>query len=149
MNMWIHRAALVLALSLATANCAWAQPTRKPPEQLGTVSFTNSCAPAVQAPFERAVALLHSFWWQEGEKAFREVLERDPDCAIATWGIASILIGNVFATGPTPAAAQRAQEATIISAGVRSARRPSASGPSSRRSPRTTTASPSAHTRRV
>jgi tetratricopeptide (TPR) repeat protein len=111
MKTFIHLAALLPALSLATVTAACTQPTRKPPEQLGTVSFANSCAPAAQATFERAVALLHSFWWHEGEKAFREVLERDPHCAIATWGIASILIGNVFATGPTPAGAQRAQEA--------------------------------------
>jgi hypothetical protein len=31
-------------------------------EKLGTVRFPVSCAPAVQADFERAVALLHSFW---------------------------------------------------------------------------------------
>jgi tetratricopeptide (TPR) repeat protein len=111
MKTRIHLAVSLLALSLATATAAWAQTTRKPPEQLGRVSFANSCAPAAQATFERAVALLHSFWWQEGEKAFREVLEREPTCAIATWGIATILIGNPFATGPTPAEAQRAQEA--------------------------------------
>src|SRR5271168_3587772 len=84
--------------------------TGTPPEQLGLVSFANSCTPAVQAGFERGVALLHSFWWQEGEKTFREVLRRDPKCAIATWGIATILIGNPFLTGPTPAQAQQAQQ---------------------------------------
>jgi hypothetical protein len=106
-----YLAAPLLALSLATATAAWAQTTNKPPDQLGRVSFANSCTPAAQATFERAVALLHSFWWQEGEKTFREVLERDPNCAIATWGIATILIGNTFAAGPTPAQAQQAKEA--------------------------------------
>jgi len=85
--------------------------TGTPPEQLGLVSFANSCTPAVQASFERAVALLHSFWWQEGERTFREVLRRDPKCAIATWGIAAILIGNPFLVGPTPAQAQQAEAA--------------------------------------
>jgi tetratricopeptide (TPR) repeat protein len=111
MNTRIHLAALLLALSLAAATTAWAQTTRKPPEQLGRVSFANSCTPAAQATFERAVALLHSFWWREAEKAFREVLQRDPTCAIATWGIATLLIGNPFAAGPTPAQAQQAKEA--------------------------------------
>src|SRR6267142_770193 len=74
----------------------------KVPEKLGKVVFPTSCDAKVQPSFERAVALLHSFWWEEGEKAFREVLERDPNCAIATWGIASILIGNTFGVGPTP-----------------------------------------------
>jgi hypothetical protein len=82
----------------------------KPAEQLGWVSFANSCTPAVQASFQRAVALLHSYWWSEAEKTFRAVLERDPKCAIATWGIATTLIGNPFAAGPTPAQAQQAQE---------------------------------------
>jgi hypothetical protein len=85
--------------------------TGTPPEQLGRVSFANSCTPAVQASFERAVALLHSFWWQEGERTFRDVLRRDPKCAIATWGIAAILMGNPFAAGPTPAQAQQAKAA--------------------------------------
>src|SRR5215510_3165311 len=106
-----HLAGLLLALSLVMTTAAWAQTTRKPPEQLGRVAFANSCTPAVQATFERAVALLHSFWWQEGEKAFREVLERDLYCVIATWGIATVLIGNPFAAGSTPTEAQRAQEA--------------------------------------
>jgi tetratricopeptide (TPR) repeat protein len=125
MKARIHLAAPLLALSLAAASAACIQitppggtehgshvhTTGKAPEQLGRVSFANSCAPAVQATLERAVALLHSFWWREGEKTFREVLERDPNCAIATWGIAALLIGNPFATGPTPAQAQQARDA--------------------------------------
>src|SRR5215472_6050155 len=103
-------AVTMLVVSFLTAPIVIAQPIGRPPERLGKVSFANSCAPAVQDEFTRAVALLHSFWWQQGERAFRQVLDRDPSCAIATWGIASILIGNVFATGPTPASAERAKE---------------------------------------
>jgi tetratricopeptide (TPR) repeat protein len=65
----------------------------------------------VQPQFDRAVAMLHSFWFQQGEKAFREVLESDPSCAIATWGIAAILIGNTFAGSATAENAQKAREA--------------------------------------
>lgn len=99
---------LLLAFLLTTTTISLAQSTEETSEQLGRVSFANSCAPNVQATFERAIALLHSFWWQEGERTFREVLERDPNCAIATWGIATILIGNPFASGPSPAQAQQA-----------------------------------------
>ncbi len=105
---FIFVAALV---ALAAAGTSLGQSEGKPPEQLGKVSFANSCAPAAQATFERAVALLHSFWFREGEKTFREVLERDPGCAIAAWGIATILIGNPFGGGPAPAQAQQAREA--------------------------------------
>jgi tetratricopeptide (TPR) repeat protein len=104
------RAAL-LTLTLAVAPAAWSAESGKAPEQLGKVSFANSCVPAVQERFERGVALLHSFWFTEGAVAFREVLEADPNCAIATWGLASILIGNPFAAGPTPQRAAEAQAA--------------------------------------
>jgi hypothetical protein len=72
MKTCVPLAGLPLVLSLTTAISVSAQATRKPPEQLGRVSFANSCSNDVQPGFERAVALLHSFWWQEGEKAFRD-----------------------------------------------------------------------------
>src|SRR5258708_7607334 len=100
---------LVLSLLLA-ASPALAQP-KSPPEKLGSVTFANSCQPAVQASLERAVALLHSFWFREAERAFRETWAADPQCAIAGWGIASSLIGNTFAVGPNPQQAQVAKEA--------------------------------------
>src|SRR5438270_12729552 len=57
-------------------------------EQLGTVSFPTSCAASVQKPFERGVALLHSFWYEEAEKQFTAVAKNDSHCAMAHWGIA-------------------------------------------------------------
>jgi tetratricopeptide (TPR) repeat protein len=103
---------LFLTLAILALFSAAAVPAQeKVPEKLGKVVFPTSCDAKVQPSFERAVALLHSFWWEEGEKAFREVLERDPNCAIATWGIASILIGNTFSIGPSPEGAQKAKEA--------------------------------------
>jgi tetratricopeptide (TPR) repeat protein len=98
-----------IASLLLLENLAWAQ--QKPQEQLGKVSFQTSCDRRVQPQFNRAVAMLHSFWFQQGEKAFREILERDPSCAIANWGIASILIGNTFAGAATAEDAQKAKEA--------------------------------------
>jgi tetratricopeptide (TPR) repeat protein len=55
--------------------------------QLGTVRFPVSCAPAVQKPFERGVALLHSFWYEEAEKEFQQISLDDPQCVMAHWGI--------------------------------------------------------------
>ncbi len=57
-------------------------------EELGTVHFQTSCSPKVEAEFNRGVALLHSFWYEEAEKAFRSVAHEDPKCAMANWGIA-------------------------------------------------------------
>ena len=54
-----------------------------PSEQLGKVSFPTSCAPAVQSGFERGIALLHSFCYEEAEEQFTEITQKDPACAIA------------------------------------------------------------------
>lgn len=55
-------------------------------ERLGSVTFPTSCAGDVQKPFERGVALLHSFVYEEAEPQFADVFKRDPHCAIALWG---------------------------------------------------------------
>jgi tetratricopeptide (TPR) repeat protein len=55
--------------------------------QLGTVDFQVSCNPAVRKAFDRGVALLHSFWYEEAEKDFQEIAAEDPDCGMAHWGI--------------------------------------------------------------
>src|ERR1700686_2196438 len=59
--------------------------------QLGTVHFPISCAASVQKPFARGVALLHSFWYEEAEKAFLQIAKDDPTCAMAHWGVAMSL----------------------------------------------------------
>jgi len=54
----------------------------------GTVHFETSCSPAAQQEFDHALAMLHSFFYPETEKAFRAIAEREPSCAMAYWGIA-------------------------------------------------------------
>src|SRR6478752_1509692 len=54
----------------------------------GRVHFATSCSSAVQEAFDRAVAILHSFFYPETEKAFRAIAEQEPGCAMAYWGLA-------------------------------------------------------------
>ena len=90
---------------------------RKPPEQLGRVHFQTSCAPAIEKRFERAMALLHSFWANDAIKEFNAVLQEDPSCAIAYWGIAVALQQN-----PLTAQAPSAQATQTALGGVEKAR---------------------------
>jgi len=82
----------VLLLTLASLFFSWpilAQEEHhhtEPLEKIGKVSFPISCNPSVQEEFERGLALLHSFWYEEALKSFREVIDQDPHCAIAYWG---------------------------------------------------------------
>ena len=60
-------------------------------EQLGTVHFPVSCSAEAQKTFEKGVALLHSFWYEEAEKTFLEAGKEDSKCAMANWGAAMSL----------------------------------------------------------
>ena len=75
-------------------------------EKLGSVHFPISCAPAVQAEFERAVALLHSFWYEEAVKAFTTITTNDPSCAMGYWGIAMSVYYPLWQP-PSPAMLQK------------------------------------------
>ena len=100
------------ALSLLFAVSAGAHELEEGTGQLGKVTFANSCDAKVQKELQRAVAMLHSFWYSAGEKAFRHVLEDDPSCAVANWGIASLLMNNPLAgQGASPQAAEMASAA--------------------------------------
>jgi tetratricopeptide (TPR) repeat protein len=73
-------------------------------EQLGKVSFPISCTPASQKAFERGIALLHSFGYEEAEEQFAEIAHKDPACAMAHWGIAMSLFHQIW---------ERPQESTL------------------------------------
>jgi tetratricopeptide (TPR) repeat protein len=76
-------------------------PGRAQPDKVGKVTFPTSCDPRVQVQFERGVAMLHSYWFLQARKTFEAVLQEDPRCAIAYWGIAVDLLGNTL-VGPPP-----------------------------------------------
>jgi len=70
-------------------------------EAVGQVDFPTLCAPGVQADFNRAVAMLHSFWYHAAEQAFGEIVERDPRCAMAHWGVGMTRFHQLWER-PTP-----------------------------------------------
>ena len=72
-------------------------------EKLGTVNFTVSCSPSAQKHFNRAVAWLHSFEYEEAEKAFTEVSGIDQRCVMAYWGVA---LSNYHPLWAPPSAAE-------------------------------------------
>jgi hypothetical protein len=92
---------LAAALLFVVADSAQAQHDHAAPGagDVGSdnVSFMTSCAPALRQDFNRAVALLHSFWFAQAITAFEGVAAKDPTCAIAYWGVALSRWGNPFA----------------------------------------------------
>ncbi len=78
-------------------------------ERLGTVSFSISCAAGSEKSFERGVALLHSFGYEEAEQQFVELSQKYPACAMAHWGIAMSLFHQIWER-PEPAGLKRGHE---------------------------------------
>jgi hypothetical protein len=56
------------------------------PQHLGSVRFPTNCLPEAQSGFEKGVALLHSFQYEEARQTFAEVEKQDRKCAMAHWG---------------------------------------------------------------
>lgn len=103
-------ASLGASLAFASAGRARTQ-TSTGAEQYGVVHFPVSCTPAAQEQFDRAVALLHSFFFPETLKAFTKVTELDPECAMAYWGLAFSQLPNPLVGVFDPAMLERGLEA--------------------------------------
>src|SRR2546430_2709692 len=67
----------------------------------GKIEFPISSAAKVRPEFERGVALLHSFFYEEARRIFTGVAQKDPNCAMAQWGIAMTWWHPIW-TPPTP-----------------------------------------------
>lgn len=80
-------------------------------DKLGKLTFPTSCSPAVQAQFERGVAALHSYWFTEARKTFDAIVQQEPTCAMAYWGLAVNYLGNSLASAPQPKDLVAASEA--------------------------------------
>lgn len=110
----IRAIGFVLLVGIASAARAHDEAEHRPGEldlaRVGRVSFPTSCQPDQQEKFERAVAVLHSFWYEESERLFREIVEADPSCAIAEWGVAMSLYHPLWQP-PDPASLERGADA--------------------------------------
>jgi tetratricopeptide (TPR) repeat protein len=101
---------IILLLVLAQAVRAQHGDHRHDATELGRVNFSVSCTPQAQKQFNRAVAWLHSFEYEEAEKAFTEVAATDPRCGMAYWGVAMSTYHPLWAA-PTAAELKRGWEA--------------------------------------
>jgi tetratricopeptide (TPR) repeat protein len=106
---------LLAAPMVSPASSAWAQGAsheghvahRATTDDLGNVDFRASCAPAVREDVDRAVALLHHMMYQQSRAAFEAILEEDPQCAAAHWGVATTLFQPLWPSRPDAETRQR------------------------------------------
>src|SRR6267154_2002799 len=92
---------LIAALS-AMLLCGWAARGQEghhhelSEEEVGSVHFETTCGAGMSeaaktefdAKFNKAVALLHSFQYEDTRAAFEKIAGENPQCAMAEWGVA-------------------------------------------------------------
>jgi len=89
--------------------------------RLGVLYFQTSCGWQNQREFIRATSLLHLFQFSDAEAAYRVIVDREPDCAIAYWGIAMSRLQNPLYALPTEADVDVARQALAAAATARHA----------------------------
>ena len=103
----LRRAALVLGLLLICTGPAQGQEANHQETVLGTVNFNASCS---AEEFDHALAFFHHMQYEESRAAFERIVEADPECGMAHWGIAMTLFQPLWPTRPGPEALRRGWE---------------------------------------
>jgi hypothetical protein len=84
-------------------------------EGLGHAHMEISCSPALAAEFDRALALLHNFWYARALQGFHQVAKDDPECAMAYWGAAMTYNHPLW---DAPSTADEAAAWTLVQKGL-------------------------------
>lgn len=112
-------AATLIAVFILAASLAWCEQGHQhalTEQEVGSVHFATSCSKAVETSFQRAVALLHSFQYEQTRAAFTDISKQDPQCAMAQWGVAMSHYHGLWHNGDTAAGRQAFRKAQEIAA---------------------------------
>jgi len=69
--------------------------------EIGDIHFNVSCEENVQEDFNYALGMLHHMMYASSRELFNEILEKDPGCAMAHWGVATTLFQPLWGTRPS------------------------------------------------
>ncbi len=76
-------------------------------DEVGEVDFKVACDEAVQEDFDYALGMMHHMMYVASRATFEEIVESDPGCAMAYWGIATTLFQPLWGTRPSDEDLQR------------------------------------------
>ena len=86
-------------------------------KQFGEVEFEISCKGKAKEDFNTAIKLLHSFEYDEAEKVFAKVIDTEPECAMAYWGVAMSNFHPLWSPS-TPAELKKGTKAVEIAKSI-------------------------------
>lgn len=91
-------------------------------KQFGSATFATTCNKEVTDDFNLGIQLLHSFEYDEAEKAFAIVVNKQPDCAMAYWGIAMANFHPLW-TPPSESELQKGSKAINLAKSIKTSKR--------------------------
>lgn len=102
----------ILFLPLQSLNAQHMHDDHVLPEgsSIGVVDFGASCDEAVREDFDYALGMMHHMMYVSARQTFEKIIEHDPACAMAHWGIATSLFQPLWATRPSADDLQRGWE---------------------------------------
>jgi len=77
---------------------------------IGEVDFRVACEEAVREDFDHALGMMHHMMYVASREVFEEVIEADPDCAMAYWGVATAYIHPLWDAMPSEEVMQRSTQ---------------------------------------
>lgn len=86
-----------------------------PDKEFGSAAFETSCG---GEEFNLGIQLLHSFEYDEAEKVFSGIIDQQPDCAMAYWGVAMSNFHPLW-TPPTEPELKKGAKAIAIAQAVK------------------------------
>jgi tetratricopeptide (TPR) repeat protein len=102
---------IISSINLKRGKVALCGPSDK---QFGTVEFVTSCSENAKKDFDLGIALLHSFEYDDAEKVFAKVIDENPECAMAYWGVAMCNYHQVWPSQPTQAELEKGNRAITV-----------------------------------
>jgi tetratricopeptide (TPR) repeat protein len=82
-------------------------------DKYGSVKFDVSCSGKIKDDFNLGIAFLHSFEYDEAEKVFAKIIDKEPGCAMAYWGVAMCNFHALWTPSAEPELKKGAQAISI------------------------------------
>lgn len=101
---------LAATVSVLALGLAWSSAGAADRDAIGHVDFGAACAEEVRADVDHALGLMHHMMYERARSTFQEIIEADPDCAMAYWGVATTLFQPIWGTRPSAEELQRGWE---------------------------------------
>lgn len=116
MNTTLRLGILVATLSISHPLAAHEGPTNSesgsnPENTIGTINFRADCSESVRADIDHALGMMHHMMYTQARSEFEAIIEDNPDCAMAHWGVATSLFQPLWGTTPSDADISRGQQA--------------------------------------